>query len=250
MRFVLLMTLVCCSSTDASKTFVDELTRDSPASWWRFGERDPSQPARDELGVANGSYRPSGVTLGAPGALARDANTAMATDGINGGMEAPGDAYDFGGTAPFAIEVWVSAKASHDPAFPIQRIATHRTAAPLTGWRLYFDGQLRVVFERWDHDVMVSSVTSKPRPPDEFSHVVVSADGSTVTLFVDGVAEADAPEGTIAIGASAANLSWAAKSDHFSNEFLSGVVDEGALYTHPLATDRVRAHYLAGRGLF
>lgn len=229
--------------------FVDEVMRDSPASWWRFGESNPAQPARDELGVAPGTYRTSGVTLGVSGAIAGDPNTAMATDGMNGGMEAPGSLYDFGGSPAFAIETWVSAAPSHDPAFPIQRIATHRTAVPLTGWRLYFDGTLRVVFERWDHDVMVATLTSTaPVTANAFAHIVVSGDGTTIALYVDGVSQQSAPEGFIAPNAVAANLSWAAKSDHFFNEFLLGVVDEGALYTHPLSADRVLAHYRSGLG--
>ena len=231
------------------KTYVEEVKADSPYAWWRLGESATSQAAKDEMPSGNdGAYKTPGVTLGLKGAIANDPNTAMALDGTSGAMYLPGTIFDFGGSPTFAIEVWVSpgAPPPADASDLIRRIVSHRTTSPYYGWFLAIDQLQRVFFTRWENNATVASVTSSAIPQGQFAHVVVSADGSNLTLFVNGAQVSSAPEATITDTAST-HLSFGATSD-FTVEWFNGTLDEPAIYTHALAPARVLAHYQAGIG--
>lgn len=225
-------------------TYVQEVTADSPASWWRLGESSTSSPAADEMKVQNGAYRTPGVTLGVAGAIAKDTNTAAAYDGTSGSMYLPGTLFDFGGSPPFAIEVWVSPGPPPDASDPLRRIVSHRTVSPYFGWFMAIDSSQRILFTRWDSNATVASVTSTPLAQGQWSHVVVSADGTTLTLYVNGASVASGAEATIT-DTPATHVSFGSTSD-FTVEWYVGALDEPAIYTHALAPARVLAHYQAG----
>lgn len=233
----------------AKKTYVEEVTADTPNAWWRLGESNTSQAAKDEeISANNGAYKVPGVTLGVKGAIANDPNTAMTLDGVSGAMYLPGTIFDFGGSPAFAIEVWVSpgAPPPADASDQLRRIVSHRTSSPYYGWFLGIDQTQRVFFTRWENSATVASVTSTPITQGQWTHVVVSADGSNLTLFVNGAQVANGPEATITDTAST-HLSFGATSD-FTVEWLDGSLDEPAIYMHALAAARVLAHYNAGIG--
>jgi hypothetical protein len=237
------------ADASAKVTYVEAVQADSPYAWWRLGEADTSQAAKDESPNGNnGAYKTPGVTLGLKGAIANDPNTAMALDGVSGAMYLPGTIFDFGGSPSFAIEVWVSpgAPPPADASDTLRRIVSHRTVSPYYGWFLAIDDTQRVFFTRWENNTTVASVTSSPIPQSQFTHVVVSADGVTVTLFIDGASVASGSEGTIT-DTPATHLSFGSTSD-FTGEFIDGALDEPAIYTHALAPARVLAHYQAGIG--
>lgn len=241
------------ASTDgdavAKKTYVEEVQADTPNAWWRLGETDTSQAAKDEEPSGNnGAFHVPGVTLGLKGAIANDPNTAMALDGVNGAMYLPGTIFDFGGSPSFAIEVWVSpgAPPPADASDLLRRIVSHRTTSPYYGWFLAIDQTQRVFFTRWENSVTVASVTSSPITQGQFAHVVLSADGSTLTLYVNGAQVSTTPEASITDTPST-HLSFGSTSD-FTIEWFDGSLDEPAIYTHALAPARVLAHYQAGIG--
>ena len=228
-------------------TYIDEVTADSPASWWRLGESSTSQPAADEMKVQAGAYQTPGVTLGAAGAIGKDTNTAASFAGTNGGVVLPGTLYDLGGAVPFAIEVWLAPGPPPpvDAGDRMRRVVSHRTNSPYFGWYMTLDTAQRVIFTRWDQNVNVDTLTSTPLVQDKYAHVVVSADGTTLSLYVNGALIAAAPESNITPDVAANALAWATQSD-LGAEFFNGSMDEAAIYTHALAPARVLAHYQAG----
>jgi hypothetical protein len=227
-------------------TYAEEVKADSPAAWWRLGENDTSLPAKDQMGFQDGTYHVPGVTLGLKGAITSDPDTAVALDGVNGSMFLPGTLFGFGGSPSFAIEVWISPGAAPpaDASDPLRRIVSHRTSAPYFGWFLAIDATQRVFFTRWDSNATVASITSSPIAQGQFTHVVASADGSNLVLFVNGAQVASGPEATIT-DTPAAHVAFGSTSD-FTTEWLDGTLDEPAIYTHALAPARVVAHYQAG----
>jgi len=160
-------------------------------------------------------------------------------------MYIPGTLFDFGGSPPFAIEIWISPGPPPDASDQLRRIVSHRTTSPYFGWYLAIDGTQRVVFTRWDQNATVAAVTSSPVPQGQWSHVVASADGSTLTLYVNGAPVASGPEASITPNIAATHVSFGATSD-FTSEYYAGALDEPAVYTHALAPARVLAHYQAG----
>ena len=90
---------------------------DNPASYWRFNETSGPKVV-DQQGARTGVY--SAATLGQGGALANDADTALAVAASTGGNAGFGDTYGFAGNAPFSVEVWVR-PASFNPTSPWPR---------------------------------------------------------------------------------------------------------------------------------
>jgi len=232
-----------------SPSYVEEVAADAPASWWRFGESDPSQAARDEMNVQAGTYETPGITLGVPGAIAGDPNTAVSFDETSGTIKLSGDLYDLGGSPPFAIEVWVSPGPAPDAdaSDPDRRIFSHRTDSPFFGWYLLLQPDQTLSFTRWDQNAVVGQLASPPLATGAFSHVVVSSDGTTMTLYVNGASVDTEPAGAVTPNVSANALTWGSNSD-LSGQYFGGALDEGAIYGHALAPARVLAHYHAGIG--
>jgi len=228
---------------DASKpSYASVVQSDNPTSYWRFGEKSVQLAAHDEMGVADGTYASAGTTVGATGAIAGDPDTAVSFAAA-GGSVTIGDVYPFAGTAPFTLEVWVSAAPPVDGG-TTRRIASHRTGPPSYGWRLLLasDSQ-QVTFERWENDSVVASVGGALT--SGFHHLVVAQDGTTLHFYVNGAEVDSAPASTTT--AQSMPLVWGANSLG-DGEFLEGTIDEAAIYDHALAQNRVQAHYLAGIG--
>src|SRR6266852_7303617 len=64
---------------------------DKPLGYWRLGESDPSQAAKDASGNGNDGTYVGGVTLGQKGAINRDPDTAAQFDGSTGYVDIPRD---------------------------------------------------------------------------------------------------------------------------------------------------------------
>ena len=75
-------------------------------SYWRLGERSGSA-AVDMASGYNGAIR-GRVTLGVPGALAGDSDSAMAFDGASGAINV-GDTTRLDITGDLAVEAWAKA---------------------------------------------------------------------------------------------------------------------------------------------
>ncbi len=230
----------CGGKVEVDAPYAELVASDGPTSYWRFGDVTGRSDVRDETGRVPAA-RTSGVSAGAPGAIAGDADTAFAFDGARAAVVAP-DVDGFQGTAPFTVEVWIAPK---EGGLPIQRICNHRLGPPHTGWRLFLDETKRVAFERWNDDVILGAV-SAPLPVGTYSHVVARYDGAELALFVDGARVSSVPD-TGRIGAFSAPLTWGAAST-VALDFFTGSLDEGAIYDRALEADRIAAHYRRGKG--
>ena len=230
-----------CGGAGTITTYADTVSADHPTSYWRFGDpAGDAARARDETGAAPAALT-DGVTRGVPGALAGDTDTAFAFDGAHGSVVGP-DVDAFAATAPFSVEVWM---APEPGGLPIQRICNHRFGTPHTGWRLFVDEAKRVAFERWSGDAILGAVGAAV-PLGSWSHVVATYDGATLALYVNGALAQSTPDAH-PIAPFAAPLVWAASSTDVI-DFYSGRLDEGAIYDHALAPDRVARHHAVGSG--
>jgi hypothetical protein len=95
------------SASAASGGYEWQVLADSPRGYWRLGETSGSVAA-DKTGVNAGSYQ-NGVTLGLPGAILGEPDTAAHFDGVDDAVsmgDPASGALDFG-TGDFTIEAWV-----------------------------------------------------------------------------------------------------------------------------------------------
>ena len=231
---------------DAAKlgTYHDEVAKDSPSSWWRLGETSNLELAKDENNFAAGHYTDAGVKFGTQGALANDGNTAISLDGVAGAVVMPGADYILDGLPSFTIEIWARIASA---STAIERLVSHRTSSNADGWVLYLDASMVPTFQELTNGTPLATVTaSSAILIGKYTHIVVTGDGSTLTMYIDGqpsgvqVTQASVPA-TVAPGLVLGSSSGVAQ------EFFKGDLDEAAIYIKCLTPARVLAHYLAAQ---
>src|SRR5689334_5629005 len=86
-------------------SYSETIVADGPISYWRFGEKNPSDPAVDVTGKNDGEYA-NGVALRESGALENDSDTAATFDGIKQYVVARNPFFGTG-TTNFSFEFWM-----------------------------------------------------------------------------------------------------------------------------------------------
>jgi hypothetical protein len=231
-------------TADAGPTasYEAEVKRDAPISYLRFGEAH-GPVAVDQMDHAHGGYPRSGITYGAPGAIAGDPDTAITLDGTSSITMPSG--FDFAGMVPFSVELWAKQTAYDSYGFTLD----HENWDPKrNSWSLLLAAD-QVGFERWLDDSTNGAVANSTSglALGDYHHVVVTFDGGELTLYVDNrVASLNA----VSIGLPHETNTWSIGKQNCqcsSNAFV-GSLDELAIYGAALPKDRVAAHYhAAGR---
>jgi Concanavalin A-like lectin/glucanases superfamily/Bacterial Ig-like domain len=188
------------------------------SAYWRFGETS-STTAADEKVASNGKYN-NGVTLGQPGALAGDSNTAAQFNGSNQNITvASSDTSPLDTLVPdpISLEVWVR----RGTLGTQQRIFAKGGGWPL----LEFQTSNKIRFAisgRGDLAISTLAVLDTTN----WHHVVATRSGTGVRIYLDGTDVT----GTVTNQTSAANAnSLATGSDRGGGVWFNGFLDEAAV---------------------
>ncbi len=217
-------------------------------SYWRLGEASGST-VLDYAGF-NDATAGSGVTRGAAGAITGDPDKASTFSGTSTGTVASGAASV---TPDFSVEAWIKTNSSRGGK--IVGYGSSATGSSSSYDRhLYLDNTGRVIFGVYQNAsrTLVSPATYR----DNNWHHVVGTLSSTegMTLYVDGkkvgadptTKTAQAYSGYWRIGGDNLN-SWPNKP---TSNYLSGQIDDVAVYPTALALSVVQQHYVdSGRTL-
>ena len=214
-------------------SYAAEVLSDGPIAYWRLGE-DTTPTAFDSSGNGHdGTYQ--SVTVGVPGAIAGDPDTAAHFDG-SGAVDF-GDHFGFEGNVPFSVELWIKPE-SHSEGFLGK--AHYDVATGYSGWFL-----VENVGPDYPLDFYrVGAVAGPALPQGTYSYVVGAYDGVNLMLYVDGQMVDQAVDsdplsvniGSFVVGA----------VDGWGQ--LGGAIDEVALYDKNLAPSRISAHFHVGTG--
>jgi hypothetical protein len=211
---------------------------DTPLVYWRLGEA-MGTVAADQLMTHNATYA-FNPTLGQPGALPNDPATAVGFDGTSQYVESPSDASLT--SSRFSVEVWARPTTAGDGAY--HGVMASRQY-PL-GWVLYqgADGS----WEFWVNcGSAMLSVNSDPAMRNTWHHLVGTFDGTTATLYVNGVA-AGSGAVTSAYQPQTGGMVEIAQSEPGDNLYFSGQLQEAAVYGTALSPTQVEHHYSVGTG--
>lgn len=225
-----------------------------PESYWRLGEAEGTGAASEvvvNLGKDAGTYR--NVTLGAVGPIAGTGNTAATFNGTTSHVELPKGALKK--SRDSAVELWfkVNQTGTGGPLIGYQDKAVGTAAT--TGVPVLYvgtDGRLHGQFATGT----ATPITSTTLVNDgEWHHAVLSAMGSTQTLYLNG-AKVGEMTGTIEhsaqtfnqIGAASATpaASWPAWGTTPQRHF-NGQIDDVAIYSHPIGPATAADHNRYGR---
>ncbi|HEX5415421.1 MAG TPA: N,N-dimethylformamidase beta subunit family domain-containing protein, partial [Chloroflexota bacterium] len=220
--------------TALPSAYRDAVVADQPLSYWRLDESGGSS-AGDWQHLNNGAYV-GAPSLGQPGALAGDPDTAVLFNGTSQYVSVPYNASL--NPAAFSVEVW---------AKPAGGAGTYRGVVASrsypTGWVLYAGADNTWQF--WvNNGTGMLSVPGGPVSLNVWSQLVGTFDGTTARLYVNGVLVSS---GTVAsYQPQASRPLVVGQSEPGSGFFFPGVVDEPAVYPTALTASQVQHHYLIG----
>ncbi|WP_196777979.1 LamG-like jellyroll fold domain-containing protein [Lentzea aerocolonigenes] len=244
----------CVTYDYAASSYYRGAALDSnPESYWRLGESSGTAAASDvavKLGKDAGKYH--NVQLGTAGSLAGSDNTA-ATFSNDSYVDIP--AGTLKKSRDLAVEMWFKANplgtggpliGYQDKAFP---------NAATTGVPVLYQGTDGLLHGQFATGKTAPVASTRTVNDGKWHHVVLSSTGGTTTLYLDGVKSASADNQNIdhtaltynQIGAAYATspASWPGWGSNAQRSF-SGVIDEVAVYHHPLGAGAVAAHFQWG----
>ncbi len=218
-------------------------------NYWRLGEQSGSTFA-DAVGASPATLK-GGVTLGAPGALEFDPNSAAAFDGLNG---AAGAAVDYSATNKLTVEFWLNwASYANDDDLALELTPNFNEndggflVDPNAG---ELGGKFGVAIGRGES--RNNAYFARPSA-GEWHHYALVLDTTApaaqqITPYVDGKAVSfeKLNSGTGAGNFAKANLSFMSRNG--SALFGKGSLDELAVYSRALSGTEILNHYLARGG--
>ena len=228
-------TAVIDSARDA---YYDLVMSDHPVAYWRLG--DTAEVAKDELAGHDAVFS-GGITEGQGGALAASPNTATAFNGTDGEAQTT-KGISFPAMQPFTLEVWVN-ETMPDTYWHFVTCEPRVLGMPQAGYALLQAGS-GVMFERIPNPGQYDQTGTTLIEINTWTHLAGVFDGTTVTLYVDGVAHQTAPapepandfESPVFLGA------------HIEGAYFAGVLDEAAIYDHALAQPELLKHFTVATG--
>jgi Concanavalin A-like lectin/glucanases superfamily/Calcineurin-like phosphoesterase len=215
------------------------VTADAPIAYWRLGEA-AGTTAADASGNGNiGSYV-AGVQLGAAGALAGDADTGAAFDGIDDRV-AVADTAALRLNGSFSIEFWAKLRAAANSFPGILRKGDASSSG--TGWFVYYNTtDFRPNFQRAGVAVGRTSAAGALSTA-AYKYYALTYDAATSTLrwYVNGALDSTYTGVTFPSTTDPSTIDLG-RGSGYGSEFL----DEVALYGTALSATRISAHYTAG----
>jgi hypothetical protein len=222
--------------------YAQEILADSPLAYWRLGESGGTT-ASDSSGFnRTGTYQNT-PTLAQPGALAGDANAAVAFNGSDEYMGVPYAAAL--NPSQFTVEAWVNLTGGQGT---FRSVVTSRDYAPgnARGYILYAASDN--TWQLWTGNGSWNIVYGPTVTLNQWTHLVGTFDGTTARLYVNGTLAASSAAGYLQNTVRPLRVGSGATDKASPQYYLPGRVDEVAVYGSALSASRVQAHHVAGTG--
>lgn len=246
---------VTVASASPSQTYSQAVAAEHPSFYWRLGESSGTTAADSSGNGFTGGYG-SGVTLGQPGAITGDADTAAAFSGTSSGLVSASAPVP--PPATFTIEAWF--KTTTNTGGKLVGFGNAQSGSSSSYDRHIYmmnDGQL--VFGVWTGKV-VTIETANTYNDGQWHYVVATLSPATgMALYVDGRLAgtnantvAQSYSGYWRVGGD--NLNgwnldpWGSNSQGTTQPYgyyFQGTMDEVAVYPVALSAGQVAAHYAA-----
>lgn len=225
-----------------------QVISDSPTAYWMMD--DVSLPISDEVASRAAQLLAGNVTLGLPGALQDSVSTSIASGPQGATLLSPFDSEL--NTPVFAIESWIWFGSNCTPGIGSGQLCSVVRTSQVgvnDGFGLgAVDTPAGLTLTFWlNAGAQVPGQYRLHGPQiveDQWYHVVGTYDGTTQKVFVDGV-EYDAQPAAFVPNTFGPFEFFGSGLDVLED----GGLDEVAYYGHPLAADRILAHYLTANDL-
>ncbi|WP_342748541.1 LamG-like jellyroll fold domain-containing protein [Streptomyces thermovulgaris] len=233
--------------TGSSQVYRSAVMGSAPAGYWRLADTLGAPQAANEVNTGFGTY--NSVTQGVAGPFGTGDVTAASFNGTSSYAEIPYSPWH--GSPERAVELWFKTDSPgvilSDQSQPLTEPTPSGSWHPL----LYVgaDGKLHGHWWSGSGTGGSSFGSTKTVNDNAWHHAVLSLKGTTQTLYLDGVKQADytgqANDQTNAhtyIGGGFAKNWYSSPGDV---SFFKGSIAEVAVYDHPLTEDQVEQHWSA-----
>jgi large repetitive protein len=234
-----------------SANYREVVLADSPLAYWRLGESSGTS-AVDETGNGHTATYHGSPTLGATGALAGDANTAVTFDGVNDYVDC---AIDLSAQNQLTIECWLKVSSFADNDHLLCEYTPNFNTDNVGGFIANPNSSSDSKFDLGMHSNSSNYVLRNFTRPSTgaFHHLVLRYDriatpDATVNAVVDGTVVTMGGLSTTPLGDNFGNSTLYIMSRAGASLFLAGTLDEFAIYGGLLSDARALAHYNAGIG--
>jgi RHS repeat-associated protein len=221
----------------ATSAYETDVLGDSPSIYYRLGDSSGTTATDSSGNSYNGTYGGS-TTLGVSGAITSDGDTAVSQGSTGTPVTYTGGSGISTGNASRSAEVWYKTSTSGGQPFEWGKAGTQ------TAFGLILTSNTNVELEDWTYGLNFRS----PRPlvDGNWHYLVVTYDGSTATVYLDG-----ASLGSQSFGHTMATTSdtLTVGSDVTGSESINGSVDEFAAYSSVLTPAEVATHWRNGNAL-
>ncbi|HEX8645482.1 MAG TPA: LamG domain-containing protein [Thermoleophilaceae bacterium] len=252
--FVMLFAFVGCfldsSGYGVGETYEDAVTGNQySVSYWRLGEAAGATTAADSKGSNDGTYV-GGVTLGQPGLLTGDTDTAALFDGSTGYVSVPRND-DSLNPFKFTVEAFVTVAGGDNEFRAVVSSRNIDADGQHFGYILYANDLNK--WEAWVGDGTAGD-WQRVTGPDVTRgqhYVAMTYDGTTLKLYVDPGEGFTPLSGDVPYQPNTANelRIGAGANETDPLYFFNGVIDEVAVYNVDLSLDTLQAHFnLASTG--
>ena len=209
-----------------TKSYAAMVKADGPVAYWRLGELS-GRTAKDEMGGNHGAYL-NGVTLGVPGAMPTDGDTAARFRRVPGQrVEVPWSAVI--NPPRFTAEVWARVTGGEgNHRFPLM---SRTEDLLMRGYNFY-----AMPDNTWQVWWLPESIQGPRVEVNNWTHLVATCDGTTKRFYVNGVE----------VGSSMTPFTANDERVFYIGDGFEGDLDEVAIYNQALTREQVVLHYLAG----
>ena len=222
--------------------YADIALGDAPLAYYRLDEASGTA-AYDATGQLGAATLVGSPTLGGAGAISGDSDTAATFASASSQYAATTNSAGLPtGSGAFSLECWL--KISAAPGSRQEVVSIGKVGTALAAGYIAMQSTGKIEAGLWTATVVSSAALST----GVWHHLVVTSAGGAsgiITLYVDGVSQGT----TTATGALAYTgnaLTIGCGSGASASDFLSGSVDEVAVYAAAISSARVSAHYTAG----
>jgi len=207
----------------------DTVLADTPRGYWRLGEASGTVAA-DTAATSAGAYQ-RGVTLGEPGAITGDPDTAVRLDGLNDAVRIPSVA-GLNSSSALSLEALVRPGGLPPGTSTVMRKDQQ--------YLLRITAQGNLIFRLWKSGSERELSTAAGVIVDNvWSHVLATYDGAAMRIFVNGRLRASLTL-TAPVDTGTRDLYVGASIDY---DWLAGRVDDVAVYTRALSAADVQRHF-------
>ncbi|MFJ2566940.1 LamG-like jellyroll fold domain-containing protein [Streptomyces sp. NPDC087568] len=233
--------------TGSSQVYRSAVMGSAPSGYWRLADTLGAPQAANEVHTGFGTYNT--VTQGVAGPFGTGDVTAVTFNGTSSYAEIPYAPWH--GSSERAVELWFK---TGSPGVILSDQSQPPTGATPTGsWNplLYVgaDGKLHGHWWSVSGSGGTAFGSTKAVNDNAWHHAALSASGTTQTLYLDGVKQADFTgeakdqSNTRTFVGAGFGKSWYSPPGDVS--FFKGSVAEVSVYGHPLTEDQVEQHWSA-----